>query len=104
MTEVPTSPWSHGFDEASALDDAPRLSSDPAWRRVPGIVSHVFTHFPLELAVYRTQVRDGTRAPDGARWVPVADLPDEALPSVMRKVLAHALNGTQDAKKPARKK
>ena len=93
MTEVPTTAWSHGFDEASALDDAPVFPSCPAWRRLSGIVSHTFTHFPLELAVYRAQVREGTRAPTGARWIALADLPGEALPSVMRKVLAHALNG-----------
>ena len=35
---------------------------------------------------------DRTRAPDGMRWVPIATLTDEALPNVMRKVVAHALN------------
>ena len=28
----------------------------------------------------------------GARWVKIAELPGEALPNVMRKVLAHALD------------
>ena len=30
-------------------------------------------------------------APKGARWVKIDDLPGEALPNVMRKVLAHAM-------------
>ena len=38
------------------------------------------------------QVPRGIRAPKGARWVKRADLPDEALPKVMRKVLSHALD------------
>jgi A/G-specific adenine glycosylase len=53
-------------------------------------VTHVFTHFPLELTVYRAEVAASTRAPNGMRWVPVATLAGEALPNVMRKVLAHA--------------
>src|SRR5262249_16832141 len=48
MTEVPTSAWTHDFDTGAALAEAPRLGR-AAWRRVPGVVTHVFTHFPLEL-------------------------------------------------------
>jgi A/G-specific adenine glycosylase len=51
----------------------------------------VFTHFPLELTVFVAPAARATRAPQGARWVKLADLPGEALPSVMRKVLGHAL-------------
>jgi A/G-specific adenine glycosylase len=91
MTEVPTSDWRHDFDADGALADAPRFGrTRPGWRRMPGTVSHTFTHFPLELVVYVTAVRAGSAAPAGARWVPVADLADEALPNLMRKVLAHA--------------
>jgi A/G-specific adenine glycosylase len=50
----------------------------------------VFTHFPLELTVYAAEVRAHAVAPPGARWVPCAALAGEALPSLMRKVLAHA--------------
>jgi A/G-specific adenine glycosylase len=90
MTEVPTTAWTHEFDEAGALKDAPRLSQ-AKWRRVPGVVMHVFTHFPLALVVYAAKVPARTRAPKGTRWTARADLPGEALPSVMRKVLAQAL-------------
>lgn len=91
MTEVPTTAWTHDFDEASALAQAPRLAGgDPKWRRVPGIVTHVFTHFPLQLGVYTAEVGARVPAPEGARWVRLADLPGEALPNVMRKVIDHA--------------
>jgi A/G-specific adenine glycosylase len=50
----------------------------------------VFTHFPLELEVFASLVPPGTPAPAGARWVASADLAGEALPSLMRKVVAHA--------------
>ena len=62
------------------------------WRRVPGVVRHVFTHFPLELIVYVAGLPEQTRAPRGMRWVKVAKLGSEALPSLMRKVVAHALD------------
>ena len=88
MTEVPTTEWTHDFDAASALGQAP-LPID-TWRRLPGAVSHTFTHFPLELAVYRATASARTKAPRGTRWVAARDIAGEAFPNVMRKVLAHA--------------
>ena len=91
MTEVPTTQWAHDFDASTALADAPRIDgAEPAWRRRPGVVTHVFTHFPLELVVYVADVRPGAVAPQDARWIAAADLPGEALPNLMRKVIAHA--------------
>jgi A/G-specific adenine glycosylase len=98
MTEVPTGAWGYEFDHADALKDQPRLeSAKPRWRRLPGVVRHVFTHFPLELTVYAAEVPARTAAPRDARWTPIADLPGEALPNVMRKVLAHALRDETSA-------
>jgi A/G-specific adenine glycosylase len=91
MTEVPTSVWLAAQDDAVALKQAPLLRSASRWRRKTGTVTHVFTHFPLELAVYTATVPARTRAPKGMRWVPIATLKDEALPSLMRKVIAHGL-------------
>jgi A/G-specific adenine glycosylase len=91
MTEVPTSDWIAGHDDATARKQAPKLTGLAPWQRKVGVVTHVFTHFPLELVVYTSQVPGRTPAPDGTRWVPVATLQDEALPNVMRKVLAHGL-------------
>ena len=65
--------------------------TQPKWRRIPGVVTHVFTHFPLELVVYTAEVAPRAAPPHGTRWVALAELADEALPNVMRKVLAHAL-------------
>jgi A/G-specific adenine glycosylase len=90
MTEVPNSVWAHDFDDMTALEHAPRLRSKPNWRRIPGVVRHVFTHFPLELVVYHAGVPIKTVAPVGARWVAVAGLNAEALPNLMRKVITHA--------------
>lgn len=91
MTEVPTSDWIAGHDDAAALAQAPQLAGVARWHRKTGLVTHVFTHFPLELVVYTARVQPRTRAPKGMRWVAVAELADEALPNVMRKVLTHGL-------------
>ena len=96
MTEVPTTAWTADFAESTARDGAPQFFATKskrriAWRRIPGIVRHVFTHFPLELTVYAADVAVRTPAPKGTRWVALAELGGEALPSVMRKVVAHAL-------------
>jgi A/G-specific adenine glycosylase len=93
MTEVPTSAWSSDFDESAALKSAPRFSSPVSWRKLPGVVRHVFTHFPLELVVCVAEVPAHESAPAGARWLALADLSGEALPSLMRKVVAHAVAG-----------
>ncbi len=71
-------------------DPLPNGERETCWRRIPGIVRHVFTHFPLELKVYAADLPLRTRAPTGMRWVASADIAHEALPSLMRKVLAHA--------------
>jgi A/G-specific adenine glycosylase len=90
MTEVPTSEWLADQDDAAARTQAPPVKGVTRWRRKAGVVTHVFTHFPLELAVYVATVPAGTRAPKDMRWVLIATLHDEALPNLMRKVIAHA--------------
>ncbi|SHN66834.1 A/G-specific adenine glycosylase [Bradyrhizobium erythrophlei] len=91
MTEVPGSDWRAAQDDATALKQAPSLAGVTRWHRKLGVVTHVFTHFPLELVVYTARVAARTRAPKDMRWVPIATLDDEALPNVMRKVIAHGL-------------
>jgi A/G-specific adenine glycosylase len=91
MTEVPNSEWLAGQKDAAALTQAPAVKGVARWYRKTGVVTHVFTHFPLELVVYTARVAARTRAPEGMRWVPIATLHDEALPNVMRKVIVHGL-------------
>ncbi len=91
MTEVPGSDWIAEQDDKAARDQAPALPGVVRWHRKTGVVTHVFTHFPLELVVYTAEVPSRTRAPAGMRWVPIATLADEAFPNLMRKVIAHGL-------------
>jgi A/G-specific adenine glycosylase len=102
MTEVPTTEWTAEFNEREASRSAPRFARGAAvaWRRLPGVVRHVFTHFPLELFVCYAKVPATTRAPSGARWVKISDLGGEALSSLMRKVVAHAIGNSGEANPP----
>jgi A/G-specific adenine glycosylase len=91
MDEVPSSAWLEGaLAPQEALAEAPVPAR---WQVLDGLVRHTFTHFHLELAVARataTTERLARLAP-GTSWCTVDRLGDRALPSVMRKVIAHAL-------------
>ncbi|WP_108681447.1 A/G-specific adenine glycosylase [Methyloceanibacter sp. wino2] len=109
MLETPSTPWEESPRSQGAVAHAPL---NAAWKKLPGVVSHTFTHFHLELTVYRAdaardvEVLDAAE-PDRCRWLRQRELPGAALPTVMRKVLAHALDERaavskkRDARKPA---
>ncbi len=98
MTEIPGAPWSADFDEALATQLAPVKIT---YRKLDGIVEHVFTHFALQLAVYVGEVADQP-APAGCRWVAAESLDDEALPSLMRKVIEVARTGAAGGRRTKR--
>ena len=104
MLETPSSPWAEG--EGTARSGTSHAPLKAEWKKLPGLVEHTFTHFHLELSVYRAEVgldAELKRAarPERCRWLSPRDLTGAALPSVMRKVLAHALG--EDELRPARK-
>ena len=101
MAEPPTSAWEPDYEPSRAVLDAP---IEARWQRLPGIVRHVFTHFPLELTVLFAKVPKGTPAPDSMRWTPRMQLHEEALPGAMKKVLAHAFGGAASIGKAQPKK
>jgi A/G-specific adenine glycosylase len=84
MSEPPGSDWTPTLPAS-----APPFSA--AWREA-GAVVHVFTHFRLELMVWRADVAGG-EPPRGAWWSPRVALPGEALPSVMKKAIEAAMPG-----------
>jgi A/G-specific adenine glycosylase len=86
--EVPSTQWAAQVAEAEA--QAPMAAE---WRKLKGVVEHTFTHFHLELEVWCAEaVTDGILRDDGDyRWTKREDLDGEALPTVMRKVVAYVL-------------
>ncbi len=88
MSEVPTTGWTARIDGDTGAESAPFPA---AWQRA-GSINHVFTHFSLELDVYRAEV--GTvPTPEGWWWSSVSAVHDEALPTVMKKVIESAIPG-----------
>ena len=95
MLETPSSPWEEAAPDGKSLRVHAPLEAD--WRKVPGTVEHTFTHFHLELSVYCARVGPAAQVkraadPERCRWLKLRELPGAALPSLMRKVIGHALN------------
>ncbi len=94
MLEVPGTAWGDLLPPAKEALRAAPIRAD--WWAVPGTVVHVFTHFRLEVIVYRALVPTSASLtfwaePERCQWIPRRDLHAAAVPSVMRKVIAHAL-------------
>ena len=84
MMEVPSSDW---VARPAAPETQAPLKAD--WLKTGKLIEHTFTHFHLELDIWSARVPANTRLPDrAARWVKREDLAAEALPSVMRKIVA----------------
>lgn len=90
MMEVPSTPWS----EVAAIEPLHQAPIAAHWTRCDDVVEHTFTHFHLRLNVVRARIATNQTGPGmgpGCRWVKPQDLLDEALPSVMKKVVAAVL-------------
>lgn len=94
MLEVPSTDWLDDWVPMEPACGGAPVHAD--WWPVPGNVVHIFTHFRLELQVLRAIVPVDASLTfwadaDRCEWVARRDLDGAALPSVMRKVIAHAL-------------
>ena len=86
MMEVPSTPWrAETWAKEEAVGEAPLKSR---WRELPGIVRHVFTHFELRLTVLCG--RAAASRPAKGIWCRPDHLYAYALPTLMKKVAAHA--------------
>ena len=88
MIEVPSSSWlERGFSVKKNLDEAP-CNAD--WSILPGKIKHTFSHFHLELVVAIGRSKKSPNL-DGF-WCEILDFEKYAFPTVMKKVIARALN------------
>jgi A/G-specific adenine glycosylase len=86
MTEIPGSEWTDKkWTGQSALIAVEPLRA--VWEQQSDVVRHVFTHFPLELTVFKAEITAGVVAPAGMRWISANEIAGEAFPTVFRKVL-----------------
>lgn len=109
MLEVPGTPWDtraaadchrtvkkmsqseNGGVRGAAGEALAHAPLDAEWKLVPGLVEHTFTHFHLELEIFTATTRKKLIPGREGLWVPFEDVAGEALPTVMRKVAAHAM-------------
>jgi A/G-specific adenine glycosylase len=87
MTEVPSTPWTEAGPSPAAIRESAPVAA--AWRLLPGVVHHGFTHFPLALAVHAAKASGATGSSRGF-WCPPQRVGEQALPTLMKKVLRHA--------------
>ncbi|KZD03345.1 A/G-specific adenine glycosylase [Oceanibaculum pacificum] len=87
MMEIPSSAWAGQRHALSAVAGEAPVPGD--WRALPGLVRHTFTHFHLELTVVATSA--AARPVPGGVWAPLDALGDYALPTLMKKIVRHAL-------------
>lgn len=88
MIEVPSTDWREvGWTLAEASPLAPAKAS---WRLLPGRVEHGFTHFQIQLQVATGRITGSE--PEGI-WCPPDKLHTQALPTLMKKICRHALDG-----------
>jgi len=87
MLQPPLGPWTDRFP---STDEALQQAPFPAnWKKRTGIVRHTFTHFELEIETFAA---DLSRRPSSeGLWIQPEALRHAALPTVMRKILMHAL-------------
>jgi A/G-specific adenine glycosylase len=91
MVEIPSTPWRA---EPWSLTEAVRLApAEAVWSPLPGTVQHGFTHFRLELAILA-----GEGTADGI-WSRTDRLGEHALPTLMKKLVRHALSALADPHK-----
>ena len=89
MIEVPSTPWRESpWDDAEALIHAPAKAS---WTKLPGIVHHGFTHFPLDLTILAATIDSSPDLPWGI-WARPDQFKDYAFPTLTKKVVRHALS------------
>jgi A/G-specific adenine glycosylase len=87
--ELPGPPWR--TDEEGGASAAPPFTA--RWRRLPGEVEQVFTHFALRLTVYAATIAAVPRDAGDVFWVAAADAAGAGFSSVMLKAIAHARDG-----------
>jgi A/G-specific adenine glycosylase len=95
MTEVPSTDWRAKKWSKADVDGALPFSASGSkgWRTLPGLVTHTFTHFHLELTVMTADLTaaQAKKLDDGAIWTPLERIGDAGLPSVMAKIAKHAM-------------
>jgi A/G-specific adenine glycosylase len=84
MIELPSTPWrAEPWSESEALGAAPAAT---VWTPLTGTVTHGFTHFRLELALFAGTTAD----PPAGIWAKPAEFKNYAFPTLTKKLAKYA--------------
>ena len=97
MAEVPSTNWSSRADGELIPAAAPFAAN---WSKT-GEIRHVFTHFQLELVIFRAELAKKPDVSDGW-WAPLEFIHTEALPTVMKKAIEAAIPGATKLQRKAK--
>ena len=88
MVVVPSTEWvGKKWSTKDAQNTAPFKTN---WRPLPGVIKHTFTHFHLELSILAANVSK-IGDTDDFIWIRPEKMHEIPLPTVMKKVVQHAL-------------
>ncbi len=77
MRALPSSDW------GARSDPTPPVGAD--WATLPDPITHVFTHFSLDLSVHHAHIGGKATPPEPGLWWPVACIHDAGLPTLFRR-------------------
>jgi A/G-specific adenine glycosylase len=86
MLEIPSTPWREA--DWPAGEAAAHAPAELDWRPQAGAIGHTFTHFHLDVAVWRA----GFEGDMDGMWIKPGDFDGHAIPTLMRKIARHALS------------
>ena len=89
MMQAPLTPWLEKKPTAKMVTRWAPI--DATWQQLPGSVKHGFTHFAARLILMATKVDSGCETALDGVWCLLDDLDRVALPTMMKKVIRHAV-------------
>ncbi len=99
MMEIPSSPWIDRTQIAAAKNQPHTHAPAKAnWQKQScETVKHTFTHFHLEMTIWQARTGISAKLSEAAdeercSWVSINDLDNQALPTLMRKIINAAMN------------
>jgi A/G-specific adenine glycosylase len=95
MTEIISSEWLPQPISFNQIEEYAPISHVD-WSPIERKVQHTFSHFKLELCVYKTE---STIQPKGAFWCPLEKLTSQPFPTLMKKIIA-LISSTEHTPKP----
>ena len=93
--ELPGGTWTAGDLDAVGAVGAPFVAP---WRRLPGFVEHVFTHFTLRLELFGAEF--GGEAPVGLVWIAPQTVAEAGFSGLMRKAAEQAALAWEELRLP----